>query len=87
MYVYIILLIIVVLLLLVLFFMSQFNTNLKEPEFPTIHSHCEKNSLCGGDLICDRSCNRCKKPIGGDCATDVDCQTGLHCSSNWTCSI
>ena len=66
----------------------------KSPDiYPTIHSPCHDNSLCdgvfcvrncGGDLICDPVCHRCKKKLGGVCSSTVDCETGLICS-NWIC--
>lgn len=61
------------------------NTNKKESviEENIIHSRC--NGSCSGDLTCDLHSKRCKKQLGGDCAMDVDCQTGLYCN-NWKCS-
>lgn len=52
--------------------------------YPTIHARCQKNSVCGGDLVCDLNCHRCKKQAYGDCASDVDCESGLLCV-NWQC--
>lgn len=52
--------------------------------YPTIHARCKMNSACGGDLVCDLNCHRCKKQAYGDCASDVDCESGLHCV-NWQC--
>jgi hypothetical protein len=52
---------------------------------PTIHSRCNQNSPCGGDLVCDLNCKRCKKKINGDCSADIDCESGLRCH-NWKCS-
>lgn len=51
---------------------------------PTIHSKCKDTSSCGGDLICDTICHRCKKRIGGNCSSDIDCESGLLCK-NWIC--
>lgn len=51
---------------------------------PTVHARCNSSSSCGGDLVCDSHCHRCKKKLNGDCATDVDCESGLHCH-NWKC--
>lgn len=62
--------------------------------YPTLHAYCLKDPKCdgtvcvndcGGDLICDKSINRCKKKLGGDCSSTVDCSNGLVCS-NWVCS-
>lgn len=50
-----------------------------------IHSHCNKNNFCSGDLSCDPICKTCKKQLDGDCSSDVDCQTNLYCN-NWKCS-
>jgi hypothetical protein len=49
-----------------------------------LHSRC-KNSTCSGNLICDNITNRCKKQIGGDCSSNVDCQGDLICQ-NWVCT-
>lgn len=51
----------------------------------TMHSRCNSDSPCNGELVCDQQCNRCKKPLNGICATDVDCETGLYCVG-WKCS-
>lgn len=51
---------------------------------PTIHATCKDGVPCGGDLVCDINCKRCKKQIGGNCAHDVDCETGLRCY-HWKC--
>lgn len=65
---------------------SYYNNNSSEDiNYPTIHSSCSNNNSCGGDLICDIKCNRCKKKIGGNCSGDVDCETGLICH-NWICT-
>jgi hypothetical protein len=62
--------------------------------YPTMHARCRKDprcdgtvcvSDCGGDLICDTTCHRCKKKIGGNCSSTVDCETGLICD-NWKCT-
>jgi hypothetical protein len=53
-------------------------------KYPTIHSKCNQNSSCGGDLVCDVGCNRCKKQLSGDCSNNVDCESGLICQ-NWKC--
>ena len=52
---------------------------------PTIHAKCNIDS-CGGDLVCDLNCNRCKKSLNGDCSTDTDCESGLFCHE-WKCSF
>lgn len=55
---------------------------------PTMYARCHVDltgsNSCGGDLICDLNCRRCKKRIGGNCATDSDCISGLHCHE-WKC--
>jgi len=77
-------------------FPSDFSSNidLNSPIYPTLHAYCLKDPKCdgticvndcGGDLICDKSLNRCKKKLGGDCSSTVDCENGLVCS-NWICS-
>lgn len=58
------------------------NQEKENGEIPTIHSRCD--GKCGGDLICDKTCSRCKKEIGGDCSSNVDCRTGLVCHQ-WKC--
>lgn len=55
------------------------------PYYPTIHSQCPNNHSCGGDLICDTTCHRCKMKLGGDCAINTDCENGLICH-DWKCS-
>lgn len=57
-----------------------------DPSIPTMHSRCRTDVPCGGDLICDLNCRRCKKRVGGDCATDTDCESGLHCY-DWKCTM
>lgn len=52
--------------------------------YPTIHAYCQSDSACGGDLICDINCKRCKKKFGGNCSSNVDCEFGLDCY-NWKC--
>lgn len=54
------------------------------PVYPTIHARCQSSSSCGGDLVCDLNCHRCKKKLGGDCSNDLDCESDLHCH-NWKC--
>lgn len=60
---------------------------------PTIHVYCSNSDQCNGincvndcgsDLVCDKISSRCKKTLGGNCSTDVDCKTGLVCR-NWKC--
>lgn len=51
---------------------------------PTLHSKCDINQHCGGDLICNKNCKRCKKQLGGDCSMDIDCDEGLKCH-DWKC--
>lgn len=85
----IIFLIIIILYLLFLHNVSSQNniSHQEEEEItpPTMHAKCYTNHGCGGDLTCDVVCSRCKKKIGGNCASDVDCETGLVCRS-WKCS-
>lgn len=57
----------------------------KNQSLSTMHSKCNRDNSCGGDLTCDIISHRCKKQLGGDCSSDVDCQTGLYCN-NWKCS-
>ena len=57
-------------------------TAIEEP--PTMHARCRSNSACGGDLVCDVQCHRCKQKVGGNCAVDVDCESGLRCH-DWKC--
>lgn len=54
-------------------------------DYPTMHARCKDGTKCGGDLICDNNCHRCKKRKGGACAGDVDCESGLICN-NWICT-
>lgn len=56
-----------------------------EVQYPTIHSVCQTSTSCGGDLTCDASCHRCKKTLGGACASNVDCEQGLICH-DWYCT-
>lgn len=74
------------------------DSDITPPNYPTMHARCKKDNLsssypcdgalcvtqCGGDLVCDETCNRCKKMLGGSCSSNVDCETGLICHS-WTC--
>lgn len=58
---------------------------LEESEpIPTMHARCQNATSCGGDLICDVHCHRCKKQIGGDCSSDIDCESNLRCQ-DWRC--
>ena len=61
------------------------NTSPESKNYPTIHERCHRDSTCGGDLSCDAECHRCKKLEGGDCASDVDCISGLKCQE-WKCT-
>jgi hypothetical protein len=74
-------LIIISIIILLILWWHNFYSN-REP--PTIHARCNENTSCGGDLTCDINCRRCKKRQGGDCAGDVDCETGLVCHQ-WKC--
>ena len=57
----------------------------EETNYPTVHARCRSDSTCGGDLICDMNCNRCRKKIGGNCSADMDCESGLRCRE-WKCT-
>jgi hypothetical protein len=65
---------------------DNFNGQLTNDETfaPIMHARC-KNTPCGGDLICDDVCYRCKQKVGGKCATNIDCQSSLLCH-NWICT-
>jgi len=75
----------ILLAIIVIIILCFYNYNI-DPNIPTIHAQCHENNSCGGDLTCDTICHRCKKKIGGNCAGDVDCETGLRCI-NWKCSL
>lgn len=80
----------VVIFIIVVIYLLYNSSNNSKPineieEYPTIHSECSNRSTCGGDLVCDSSCNKCRKPLGSTCAADVDCEKGLMCK-NWVCS-
>ena len=86
---WIIFVIILIIVLLLLWWIDRMYTEKNTPTSPdtsnvTIHSRCKENSACGGDLTCDNNCHRCKKRLNGDCASDVDCETGLVCHQ-WKC--
>lgn len=74
---YLIIIAILIIIIIIVWILYQ------EKITPTMYSKCINNKECGGDLICD--CRRCKKQLGGDCAVDYDCETGLYCN-NWICS-
>jgi len=57
----------------------------QEFPLPTIHNRCDIDKPCGGDLVCDLKCKRCRKSLNGDCSSDIDCDSGLRCF-NWKCS-
>lgn len=54
--------------------------------YPTVHARCRSDTTCGGDLVCDLSCNRCRQQLNGDCSMDTDCQSGLRCH-RWKCVL
>lgn len=87
---WIILILIAITILFLLWWYADFTDppaeiNSIETEFhPTIHARCQSSLTCGGDMICDLNCHRCRKQLGGDCANDVDCEFGLRCR-NWKC--
>jgi len=66
------------------YFNNIVDINLNYDE-PVMYSHCNLNSQCGGDLVCDIKCQRCKQSLGGNCSTNNDCQQSLICSE-WVCS-
>lgn len=66
-------------------FSSKEGDESEEPSYPTVHARCRSDSTCGGDLICDLNCNRCRKKIGGNCSADMDCESGLRCRE-WKCT-
>jgi hypothetical protein len=85
---WVILILVAIVAIFLLWWFSNFTPEVDdiESEFhPTIHARCQSNSTCGGDLICDLNCHRCRKQSGGDCANDVDCEFGLQCH-DWKCS-
>lgn len=75
--------ILVIVAIIVLILLWWFNTE-DITHYPTVHARCRSNTTCGGDLICDLNCNRCRKQVNGDCSADNDCQSGLICY-NWKC--
>ena len=79
------LLIILMILIIILCVWIYTSTIKQESVFSTIHSRCNSHSPCDGELVCDNLTGRCKKPLSGICATDVDCKTGLFCVG-WKCS-
>lgn len=83
---------IIVACVVVIFLYLMYNNNkvtieveveLEQENYPTMHSACNINAPCGGDLVCDK--DRCKKGLDGDCSADNDCQVGLMCD-NWICT-
>lgn len=74
-----------VVLIFLIIFLWWLSNYFKDTTDPIIHSQCNSNNSCGSELVCDLISNRCKKALGGDCSTDVDCQTGLYCV-NWKCT-
>lgn len=83
---------IIIVIIMICIFIKYTNRNhiLPPPEdifdvdIPTLHSKCDNNTSCGGDLICNKNCKRCKKKLGGDCSMDIDCDDGLKCYE-WKC--
>lgn len=75
---------VLILLVLIWCLVTKFSKPPDDIIYPTIHNRCTAESTCGGDLVCDLKTKRCKKSLGGDCSTSVDCETGLVCY-NWTC--
>lgn len=76
-----------------LFNSTKDTLSLNSDIYPTIHARCKQDPKCdgttcvrdcGGDLICDEICHRCKKKLDGSCSSSVDCKTGLICH-NWIC--
>lgn len=85
---WVVLIIVAIIVLFLLWWISGNTQNLESNSefgsYPTIHARCKSSSMCGGDLVCDLNCHRCRKKLGGDCANDNDCESGLHCH-NWRC--
>lgn len=84
MIVWVILIIFAIIVLFILWWFSGSEVE-ESSHYPTVHARCRSDSACGGDLVCDLHCNRCRKKIGGDCSGDNDCESGLRCH-NWKCS-
>lgn len=63
---------------------DEIQNEISVEDIPTIHARCRNDIPCGGDLICDLQCKRCKSQINGNCSGDVDCESGLQCH-NWKC--
>lgn len=57
--------------------------NQENEEYPTMYSRCDINNKCGGNLVCDAG--RCRQKLGGNCAANLDCESGLVCN-NWICT-
>lgn len=51
---------------------------------PTLHAKCDEVG-CGGNLVCDSTCDRCRQKLNSPCANDIDCIDGLRCI-DWICS-
>lgn len=64
----------------------QTNDSQEDLPIPTMHSFCDPNRSCGGDLVCDSQCHRCKMKAGGDCAGDGDCDRNFRCH-DWKCIL
>ena len=77
-----ILLLIILLFLLLLLILKLYTSYQYDPIIPTIHSHC--TTTCGGHLICDPLCHRCRATLNTPCSSTIDCQSGLHCI-NYRC--
>src|SRR5436853_513649 len=55
---------------------------IENEDIPTMYLKCDRNTRCGGNLVCDNG--RCRQPVNGKCSSTTDCESGLICS-NWTC--
>ena len=84
-YFFLFIIIIIIFLIIIIKYTNKniINDHLDE-NLPTLHSKCDKNEPCGGDLICNKNCKRCKQKLGGNCSMDIDCDEGLKCY-DWKC--
>lgn len=73
--------------IIIIIVLTYIYTSLKQQQvtFVTMHARCNSDSPCDGELVCDKQSKRCKKPLNGICATDVDCETDIFCVG-WKCS-
>ena len=82
----ILLVIIVVVVIILLYFIYYWYfsaNNTTDNIIPTLHAKCNEVG-CGGNLVCDSTCDRCRQTLNSPCANDIDCTHGLHCI-DWIC--